>query len=80
MKEALLARNLQPMLGETKQSGNGHRELGRKAVEELSEIKTVFVSFPSVGLRFHANDASSSSRFIQGGEGALDVLMVKSLA
>jgi acyl-CoA reductase-like NAD-dependent aldehyde dehydrogenase len=33
--------------GGTKQSGNGHRELGRKAVEEFSEIKTVFVSYPS---------------------------------
>jgi acyl-CoA reductase-like NAD-dependent aldehyde dehydrogenase len=32
--------------GGTKQSGNGHRELGRKAVEEFSEIKTVFVSYP----------------------------------
>jgi alpha-ketoglutaric semialdehyde dehydrogenase len=35
--------------GGTKQSGNGHRELGRKAVEEFSEIKTVFVSYPHVG-------------------------------
>lgn len=33
--------------GGTKQSGNGHRELGHKAVEEFSEIKTVFVSYPS---------------------------------
>ncbi|GAC1451453.1 MAG: aldehyde dehydrogenase family protein [Ktedonobacterales bacterium] len=32
--------------GGTKQSGNGHRELGSKAVEEFSEIKTVFVSYP----------------------------------
>ena len=32
--------------GGTKQSGNGHRELGWKAVEEFSEIKTVFVSYP----------------------------------
>ncbi|HLZ21340.1 MAG TPA: aldehyde dehydrogenase family protein [Ktedonobacterales bacterium] len=32
--------------GGTKQSGNGHRELGHKAVEEFSEIKTVFVSYP----------------------------------
>jgi alpha-ketoglutaric semialdehyde dehydrogenase len=31
--------------GGTKQSGNGHRELGHKAVEEFSEIKTVFVQF-----------------------------------
>jgi aldehyde dehydrogenase (NAD+) len=35
--------------GGVKQSGNGHRELGHKAVEEFSEIKTVFVSYPSVG-------------------------------
>ena len=33
--------------GGTKQSGNGHRELGHKAVEEFSEIKTVFVSYPA---------------------------------
>lgn len=33
--------------GGTKQSGNGHRELGSKAVEEFSEIKTVFVSYPA---------------------------------
>lgn len=32
--------------GGTKASGNGHRELGWKAVEEFSEIKTVFVSYP----------------------------------
>ncbi|MGO8951576.1 MAG: aldehyde dehydrogenase family protein [Ktedonobacterales bacterium] len=32
--------------GGTKQSGNGHRELGHKAVEEFSEIKTIFVSYP----------------------------------
>jgi aldehyde dehydrogenase (NAD+) len=32
--------------GGTKQSGNGHRELGWKAVEEFSETKTVFVSYP----------------------------------
>ena len=32
--------------GGVKQSGNGHRELGWKAVEEFSEIKTVFVSYP----------------------------------
>ncbi|HEY7834062.1 MAG TPA: aldehyde dehydrogenase family protein [Ktedonobacterales bacterium] len=35
--------------GGTKQSGNGHRELGTKAVEEFSEIKTIFVSYPPVG-------------------------------
>jgi aldehyde dehydrogenase (NAD+) len=34
--------------GGTKQSGNGHRELGRKAVEEFSETKTVFISYPDV--------------------------------
>ncbi|HEX5572487.1 MAG TPA: aldehyde dehydrogenase family protein, partial [Ktedonobacterales bacterium] len=34
--------------GGTKQSGNGHRELGRKAVEEFSETKTIFVSYPGV--------------------------------
>jgi acyl-CoA reductase-like NAD-dependent aldehyde dehydrogenase len=33
--------------GGTKQSGNGHRELGRKAVEEFSEVKTAFISYPS---------------------------------
>ena len=32
--------------GGTKQSGNGHRELGWKAVEEFSETKTIFVSYP----------------------------------
>jgi aldehyde dehydrogenase (NAD+) len=32
--------------GGTKQSGNGHRELGHQAVEEFSEIKTVFISYP----------------------------------
>jgi alpha-ketoglutaric semialdehyde dehydrogenase len=35
--------------GGLKQSGNGHRELGWKAVEEFSEIKTVFVSYPQNG-------------------------------
>jgi aldehyde dehydrogenase (NAD+) len=30
--------------GGTKQSGNRHRELGRKAVEEFSEIKTVYLT------------------------------------
>ncbi len=35
--------------GGTKQSGNGHRELGSRAVEEFSETKTVFVSYPSLG-------------------------------
>lgn len=32
--------------GGMKASGNGHRELGWRAVEEFSEIKTVFVSYP----------------------------------
>jgi aldehyde dehydrogenase (NAD+) len=35
--------------GGTKQSGNGHRELGPKAVEEFSETKTIFVSYPNLG-------------------------------
>jgi hypothetical protein len=34
--------------GGMKQSGNGHRELGRNAVEKFSEVKTLFVSYPSV--------------------------------
>jgi aldehyde dehydrogenase (NAD+) len=33
--------------GGMKASGNGHRELGWRAVEEFSEIKTVFVSYPA---------------------------------
>ncbi len=32
--------------GGMKASGNGHRELGTSAVEEFSETKSVFVSFP----------------------------------
>jgi alpha-ketoglutaric semialdehyde dehydrogenase len=32
--------------GGMKASGNGHRELGAHAVEEFSETKTVFVSYP----------------------------------
>jgi aldehyde dehydrogenase (NAD+) len=32
--------------GGVKASGNGHRELGPGAVEEFSEVKTVFVSYP----------------------------------
>ncbi|HEY7125412.1 MAG TPA: aldehyde dehydrogenase family protein [Ktedonobacterales bacterium] len=32
--------------GGVKASGNGHRELGHISVEEFSEIKTVFVSYP----------------------------------
>jgi aldehyde dehydrogenase (NAD+) len=32
--------------GGVKHSGNGHRELGSSAVEEFSEVKTVFVSYP----------------------------------
>jgi aldehyde dehydrogenase (NAD+) len=35
--------------GGMKQSGNGHRELGHTAVDEFSEVKTVFISFPPVG-------------------------------
>src|SRR5260221_13469870 len=30
-----------------KDSGNGHRVLGKKAVEEFSETKTIFVSYPA---------------------------------
>ncbi len=33
--------------GGMKASGNGHRELGSSAVEEFSEIKSVFVSYPA---------------------------------
>ncbi len=33
--------------GGMKASGNGHRELGAGAVEEFSEIKSVFVSYPT---------------------------------
>jgi acyl-CoA reductase-like NAD-dependent aldehyde dehydrogenase len=32
--------------GGTKQSGNGHRELGPGAVDEFSEVKSIFVSYP----------------------------------
>ncbi|HZU01346.1 MAG TPA: aldehyde dehydrogenase family protein [Ktedonobacteraceae bacterium] len=32
--------------GGMKQSGNGHRELGSGAVDEFSEVKSVFVSYP----------------------------------
>ncbi|GHO43885.1 aldehyde dehydrogenase family protein [Ktedonospora formicarum] len=32
--------------GGMKSSGNGHRELGTAAVEEFSEVKSVFVSYP----------------------------------
>ena len=34
--------------GGVKHSGNGHRELGHKAIEEFSEIKTIFVSYPPI--------------------------------
>ncbi len=34
--------------GGMKQSGNGHRELGPDAVDEWSEQKTVFISYPNV--------------------------------
>jgi acyl-CoA reductase-like NAD-dependent aldehyde dehydrogenase len=33
--------------GGMKASGNGHRELGSSAVEEFSETKTIFVSYPT---------------------------------
>ncbi len=33
--------------GGMKASGNGHRELGKKAVEDFSETKTIFVSYPA---------------------------------
>jgi len=33
--------------GGMKGSGNGHRELGATAVDEFSEVKSVFVSYPS---------------------------------
>jgi aldehyde dehydrogenase (NAD+) len=33
--------------GGLKSSGNGHRELGPGAVDEFSEVKTVFVSYPA---------------------------------
>src|SRR6185437_6831928 len=34
--------------GGVKHSGNGHRELGANAVDEWSEVKTIFVSYPKV--------------------------------
>ncbi len=34
--------------GGVKHSGNGHRELGESAVDEWSEVKTVFISYPKV--------------------------------
>src|SRR5579885_1364643 len=37
---------IQLPFGGMKASGNGHRELGASAVEEFSEVKTVFVSYP----------------------------------
>lgn len=33
--------------GGMKQSGNGHRELGSSAVDEFSEVKSIFVSYPT---------------------------------
>src|SRR5207249_5174313 len=33
--------------GGMKASGNGHRELGAGAVEEFSETKSIFVSYPT---------------------------------
>jgi aldehyde dehydrogenase (NAD+) len=32
--------------GGMKASGNGHRELGRISVEEFSEVKSIFISYP----------------------------------
>jgi alpha-ketoglutaric semialdehyde dehydrogenase len=32
--------------GGMKSSGNGHRELGTEAVNEFSELKSVFISYP----------------------------------
>ncbi len=37
---------IQMPFGGMKASGNGHRELGTSAVEEFSETKSIFVSFP----------------------------------
>lgn len=37
---------IQMPFGGMKASGNGHRELGSSAVEEFSETKSIFVSFP----------------------------------
>jgi acyl-CoA reductase-like NAD-dependent aldehyde dehydrogenase len=34
--------------GGVKHSGNGHRELGPNAIDEWSEVKTVFVSYPKL--------------------------------
>jgi len=34
--------------GGIKASGNGHRELGASAVDEWSEVKTVFISYPKI--------------------------------
>src|SRR5581483_3148166 len=33
--------------GGTRESGNGHRELGSGAVDEFSELKSIFVSYPT---------------------------------
>ncbi|HEU0003709.1 MAG TPA: aldehyde dehydrogenase family protein [Ktedonobacteraceae bacterium] len=38
---------IQLPFGGMKASGNGHRELGTRAVEEFSETKTIFVSYPA---------------------------------
>ncbi len=38
---------IQLPFGGMKSSGNGHRELGTSAVEEFSEIKSIFVSYPT---------------------------------
>jgi acyl-CoA reductase-like NAD-dependent aldehyde dehydrogenase len=33
--------------GGLKSSGNGHRELGAGAVDEFSEVKSIFISYPA---------------------------------
>jgi alpha-ketoglutaric semialdehyde dehydrogenase len=38
---------IQMPFGGMKASGNGHRELGMSAVDEFSETKSIFVSYPA---------------------------------
>src|SRR5260370_41131023 len=38
---------IQMPFGGMKASGNGHRELGTSAVDEFSETKSIFVSYPA---------------------------------
>src|SRR5437016_5992547 len=38
---------IQMPFGGMKASGNGHRELGMRAVDEFSETKSIFVSYPA---------------------------------